>query len=161
VGRDFGFACMWVHCVPNGACLGALVVGSGLRCLHPSRVDDQGLVRSGIVYGRAREWWLACMGTLDPCSGSDDVSCLPLQLLVRVHVWLGRCWFPVLRTHFEGSQSTKISPFPPCAAPRGVVVRGGPRSVRRVPLTACSNTFYGESDHDGRSISRMRNTLWV
>ncbi|KAK4412143.1 hypothetical protein Salat_2960500 [Sesamum alatum] len=36
------------------------------------------------------------MGVLDPCSGSDDIPCKPLQLSAQVPSCLGRSRFPVL-----------------------------------------------------------------
>lgn len=41
------------------------------------------LVLLGIAYVMTREWCLTCMGMLDPCSGSDDISSTSLQFLAR------------------------------------------------------------------------------
>ncbi|KAH6757694.1 hypothetical protein C2S52_023331 [Perilla frutescens var. hirtella] len=38
---------------------------------------------SGTAYVVVREWCLACMGMLDPCSDSDDVSCITLAIIDR------------------------------------------------------------------------------
>lgn len=105
----------------------------------------------GTAYERAREWRLACEGTSDPCSGSDDVPCSPLQSsAARVGARPGLRRFLVLRTHLEGSRLSegewlppgdasprgcgagRASKCPPCPAPRappGVARDAGARSV--------------------------------
>ncbi|KAK4412158.1 hypothetical protein Salat_2962000 [Sesamum alatum] len=51
------------------------------------------------------------MGVLDPCSGSDDIPCKPLQLSAQVPSCLGRSRFPVLNTYREGILLSRTSRF--------------------------------------------------
>ena len=72
-----------------------------------------------------------------PARGSDDVPGLPLQLVPQVSASLGcslgfLCCVPTTRV----LNRLKNVPLSPCAAPLGAAVRGGPQSVRRVPLLA-------------------------
>ena len=76
-----------------------------------------GRAAAGLAYRRAREWCLASEGTSDPCSGSDDVPCLPLQLwMARVGERPSPRRFLVLRTYLEGSRQSEGEPLPPCGA---------------------------------------------
>lgn len=54
--------------VSSGACLGALALFCFQRC-YASPVAERRLALSGIAYVMTREWCLACLGMLDPCSG--------------------------------------------------------------------------------------------
>lgn len=74
-----------------GLCFAARVA------LHRGTPNSEPLF-SGGAYVAAREWCSDCIGTSDPCPGSDDVPNKPPQLLVRVRTRLGRCRFPVLHS---------------------------------------------------------------
>ena len=64
-----------------GACLVFLVVTICLKVLNGLEGGWFWLGRPGIVDVTAREWWLACMGRLDPCWSSDILPCTPLHCL--------------------------------------------------------------------------------
>lgn len=141
--------------------MGVLAAVCRPRCSNAAWDGGRWLVCSGIAYVRAREWRLACMGMLDPCSGSDDIPCAPLQLSAQVRVRLGRCRFPVLHTYREGIRLSGTSRF------RLVLRLSGLRCgvdleapvVSQVPRTPARARVVGP--RRGRSISRMRNTQWV
>ncbi|KAL0324016.1 UNVERIFIED_CONTAM: hypothetical protein Scaly_2368700, partial [Sesamum calycinum] len=59
------------------------------------------------------------MGVLDPCSGSDNTPCKPLQSSAQARSRLGRGRFPVLRTCCEGILLSRTSVSVPRRAPRG------------------------------------------
>ena len=123
--------------VPSGACSGVLVVVCCPRCFIALRDGGRWLACWGTAYVMAREWCLACVGMSDPCSGSDDVSCAPLQSSARVLVSLGRRRFPVLYTFREGIRSARTSRFRlvprPSGLRRGVDLKAS--AVFHVPCT--------------------------
>lgn len=132
------------------------------RCLKASRGSEWLPSSFGYCGRNVREWWLACNGMLDPCLGSDSMPSSPLQLVAQVRASLGRpCWFPVLHTFHEGIELAKKVPFPPCAAPFGVAVRGGPQSTLRVPLPIRFNTCLGCWPPVACSISWVRKVEWA
>jgi hypothetical protein len=47
---------------------------------------------------KARELQLACLGTLDPCRGSDNVPFMPVHWMIESRVSSSRFRFPVLHT---------------------------------------------------------------
>jgi hypothetical protein len=100
----------------------------------------------GIAYAVACEWCLACIGTSDPCPGSDDVPSKPLQLLVQVRARLGRCRFPVLNSYRMAIFRLPSSRTPPLvAAPHGDAARGGHQSPHCV----------SQPGHSSRGMLRM------
>ena len=69
-----------------GACLVFLVATICPKVLNRLEGGWFWLGQPGIVDVTAREWWLACMGRLDPCGSSDVLPCAPLHCLtVRLH----------------------------------------------------------------------------
>ncbi|GFQ08079.1 hypothetical protein PHJA_002951900, partial [Phtheirospermum japonicum] len=61
---------------------------------------------------------LICVGTLDPCSGSDYAPCASLQFWSRAR--LGRCRFPVLYAYSEGIRRFQASSFRLVLRPSGM-----------------------------------------
>ena len=104
---------------------------------------------------------MACVGMLDPCSGSDNIPRKPLQSSAQARSCLGRGRFPVLHTHREGIPLSRTSRFRPALHPsgprRGVDLKAP--AVSHVPRTAARARVVGPLRR--RPISRMRNTRWV
>ena len=104
---------------------------------------------------------MACVGMLDPCSGSDNIPRKPLQSSAQARSCLGRGRFPVLHTYREGIPLSRTSRFRPALHPsgprRGVDLKAP--AVSHVPRTAARARVVGPLRR--RPISRMRNTRWV
>lgn len=92
----------------------------------------------GIANVTAREWWLACVGRLDPCLCSDVRPCLPL------HFWPVRCVAPGRRSvscagYLRRRQSrVPSSLFRPASA---TVVDDAGRTTKRVPRSTPLTSF--------------------
>ena len=119
--------------------LGFRLADGEVLCIFERRRATVGALRH--YYVMMREWCLARIGMLDPCSGSDNISSVPFQLLGKHE--LGRSWVLVLRTYLEGIVLAIILPFQPCAAfPCGEAVRVGLQGCCRVSHRA---HLYGSS----------------
>lgn len=81
-----------ISCVPSGACPGVLVfvLLPAMLCVVEGETAACSI---GHRVRTAREWLLACMCMLDPCSGSDVMSRTSLQLLAQVLIALADVGF--------------------------------------------------------------------
>ncbi|KAL0305327.1 UNVERIFIED_CONTAM: hypothetical protein Sangu_3037300 [Sesamum angustifolium] len=72
------------------------------------------------------------MGVLDPCSGSDNTPCKPLQSSAQARSHLGRGRFSVLHTCCEGILLSRTSCLRPAPRPTGLR-RGADLEAHVVP----------------------------
>jgi hypothetical protein len=103
----------------------------------PRGLESSRHVRSSIAYVRAREWWLACNGMLDPCPGSDNIPCSPFHswhkcmFALAASVFL--CCIPAVKALFR----IEMTPFHQVLPHSCGGARWNPKCGRRVSSFPC------------------------
>lgn len=103
-----------------------------VACLRTFELADMRCALLGHRVRKARELRSACSGTLDPCSGSDNVPITPVHWVLESRVRSSPSRFPVLHTRCDGISMPKKTPFRPKSRVT-TAIEGEPKSTRRVP----------------------------